>query len=190
MAADSELDLLRDAWTSAASPSVPAGSSDAARKQERRLRVRYFVNLLVGAMLAALPVWILRTNFSAEVLAWAIVVWLATLAAVAFQIWNWRILWRTAARPVTGYASAYLERCRANLRAVRFGYILLAVQVAISGCWFSWDVLRGEISAARFAAAMLLLAAVTAAIHLGLRASRRRSIREYAEAQAFLTQSD
>jgi hypothetical protein len=62
--------------------------------------------------------------------------------------------------------------------------------VSISGCWFLLDLLRGEISAARFAAAMLLLAAVTAAIYLGLRASRLRSLQEYSEAQAFLTPPD
>ncbi|PWT90282.1 MAG: hypothetical protein C5B56_05665 [Proteobacteria bacterium] len=190
MAADSELDLWRDAWTADAPPTLPDGIAVAARRQERRLRVRYLLNLAGAAFLAALPVWILRINFNAEALAWAIVVWLGTLAAVVFQIWNWRVLWRTSARPVTGYASAYLDRCQATFRAVRFGYAFLAIQVAISGCWFSWDFVRGEITAARFAVALLLLGAVTALIWLCLRASRRRALLEYEEAKAFLAPPD
>jgi hypothetical protein len=135
----------------------------------------------------ALPLWILRDHFDAEALAWSAVVWLTTLGVTMFQIRNWRGIWRTSARPVADYAAIYQARCLATLRAVRFGYAFLALQVAIAVPWLTWDFLRGSISGSRYALAMAILAALTIAFLFWFRASRRRARRESAEVKEYLS---
>jgi len=188
MAADSELDLWRSAWTAAVAVESPAPFDvrAAGLRQERRLRIRYLLNLAVAAALAALPLWVLRDNWRVEAVVWAAVVWITTLIATAFEIWNWRTLWRTAAHSVTEYAGVYEARCHATLRAVRFGYAFLALQLAISLPWLTLDLVRGEMTAARYIAAVIVLGTFTAIFILWFRVSRRRALAELAQVKDFL----
>ena len=184
---EKELENWREAWRTPAQTVSPAGFDvkRAHRGQERRLRRSYVQNLATAIALFTLVVWVLRTNFSAEAVVWASVVVLTTAGATTFQVWNWRILWRTAARSVSDYANVYEERCLAELRMVRFGYGLLALQTSITVPWLTWDFLRGEIPAVRFAISMGLLALLIAGFLIYFRFSRRRALRELAQVAEF-----
>ncbi len=182
-----ELEDWRAAWQTPAEQNPPAHFDVRAeqRRQERRLRRNYFLNLAGAAALLAMAGWVLRTRFSAEAVVWSAVVALTTAGATAFQIWNWRTLWTRAARSVNDYADLYEQRCAATLRMVRFGYGLLAVQLTIAAPWLAWDFARGEMSAARFAFAMALLGMLTAAFLLRFRKTRREASRELARVEEF-----
>jgi hypothetical protein len=182
-----ELEAWRQAWRTPVQTNRPAAFDvrRAHRRQERRLRLHYLLNMVTAIAFVALVVWVLRTNFSYEAIVWSIVVVLTTAGATAFQIWNWRKLWKTAAYSVTDYANVYEHRCRSTLRMVRFGYGLLALQSAISVPWFTWDFVRHEIPAVRFALAMGLLAALAAGFIVWFRKSRRDALRELAQVAEF-----
>jgi hypothetical protein len=183
-----ELDAWRKAWRTPAQIGCPTAGFDVRRahsRQERRLRRDYLLSLTTAIGLVALVVWVLRTSFSAEAVVWAAVVVLTTAGATAFQVWNWRTLWKTAARSVSDYANLYEHRCLAELRAVRFGYGLLALQTSITAPWLTWDFARGEIPAVRFAIGMGLLALLIAGFIIYFRMSRRRAVRELAQVTEF-----
>jgi hypothetical protein len=94
-------------------------------------------------------------------------------------------LWKTAGESVLDYADVYEKRCIATLRSVRFGYAFLALQLAIAVPWLTWDFTRREISPARYAFSMGVLAALTVAFMGWFRRSRRRAVRELIEVTEF-----
>jgi hypothetical protein len=184
---DPEFDQWQAAWTSTAGEErAPAFDARGAhRRQERHLRLQYAANLAVAAALMLFAACFLHANYSAEVLVWTAVVWLTTLVAAGFHVWNWRSLWRGAGQSVLEYAESYEQRCHASLRAVRFGYALLALQVAIALPWLTWDFANAQIPAGRYAAGVGVLAALSAAFVAWFRAVRRRANRGLAEAMEF-----
>ena len=70
---------------------------------------------------------------------------------------------------------------------MRFGYAFLALQLAIAGPWLTWDYLRGELPSMRYAFGIGMLAALTIAFLVWFRASGRRSHRELAEVNEYLS---
>jgi len=187
MNSESELDRWRSAWTSGARVEVPApfDLSAAHRRQERRLRLHYFLNMVVAVALIVFAAFVLRGNPRAEVLVWAVVVWLTTLGSTGFYVWNWRALWRTAAKSVLEYADVCEKRCIATLRAVRFGYAFLALQFAIAAPWLTWDFARRQIPAARYVSCLVLLGTLTAAFIFWFRRSRQRAQLELTQIEEF-----
>src|SRR5262249_47071116 len=125
------------------------------------------------------------SHFDFEMLLWATVVCITSAGAAAFQIWNWRGLWKTSGQSVADYAEAYEQRCHAMLRAVRFGYRFLALQLAITAPWLTFDFLRGAIPPGRYVFALGFLALFTGVFLMSFRLSRRRTIRELAEVRNF-----
>jgi len=188
MNSESELDRWRSAWTSGVRAEVPApfDLTAAHRRQERRLRIHYILNMVVAVALIVFAALVLRCNPRAEVLVWAVVVWLTTLGSTAFYIWNWRALWRTAAKSVRDYADVCETRCIATLRAVRFGYAFLALQFAIAAPWLTWDFARGQIFAARYAFCLVLLGTLTVGFIVWFRRSLQRALLELTQIKEFL----
>ena len=72
-----------------------------------------------------------------------------------------------------------------TLRAVRFGYALLALECAIVAPWFTWDLVRGEIGVARFAFAMGLAAAIAIVFVVSFQWSKRRALAELSQVQEY-----
>lgn len=188
MSMEPELEILRAAWT--ASPGSETNVSRAGwRGRERSLRVQYVLELVFAAALIGFAVVFVRRHFDWEALVWAAVVCFTTIGAAAFQIWNWRSLWRSSGQSLADYAEAYERRCRATLRAVRFGYRFLALQLAISTPWLTIDFLRGEITPSRYAFSMGVLALLTITYLFAFRQMRRRAMRELAAVGDFRRES-
>jgi hypothetical protein len=143
------------------------------------------LNLCAAAGFFALPVFVLRNNFETETIVWSVVVWLTTLGATVFSVWNWRTLWRDAGESVADFAAIYGKRSLATIRAVRFGYAFLAVQLAIATPWLTYDFVRGVLPLPRYGFALATLAALTAGYLVWFRHSSRSAMRELANIEAF-----
>jgi len=182
----SELEAWRAAWkTPPAEKSVKTFDVRSSyRQQERRLRIRYVSNAIFAVALICLAAVVLRGNPRLEVLIWALVVWITTLGATAFNVWNWRILWRAADQSVLDYAAAFEKQCRASLRAVRFGYFFLAVQLAITVPWLTLD-LRHGLPLGRYAFSMGFLAVFSAAFIVSFRKARSRTLLDLSHIKEF-----
>jgi hypothetical protein len=187
MNSESELDRWRSAWTSGAQMEVPApfDLTAAHRRQESRLRIHYVLNIVVAVALIAFASLVFRGNPRAEVLLWAVVVWLTTLGSTVFYVWNWRALWRTATKSVLDYADVCETRCIATLRAVRFGNAFLALQFAIAAPWLTWDFAHRQILAGRYAFCLALLGTLTVAFIISFRRSRQRALLELTQIKEF-----
>jgi hypothetical protein len=186
-----ELESWRKSWKSVAAAN-PIGAFDLrreARRHERRLRARHVLSLGFAVALITFAAYFLQHHFNRETIAWAIVVWGTTLAATAFSVSNWRVLWKAMDRSTAEYLAAYRARCNATLRAVRFGYRFLAVQLAISVPWLTWDLYRGRGSgrfgAPQYGFSMGLLALLTAAFLFAFRRSRRQALRDLSRLEEF-----
>ncbi len=154
-------------------------------RQERRLRMQYLMGLATAVTLIGVALYVLHTNFRVETAIWAAVVIVTTVGATGFQVWNWRTLWRTAARSVQDYADLYEQRCLAMLRMVRFGYVLLVVQSSIAAPWLTWDFARHELPAANYAIGMGILAVLALVFVAQFRKTRRRALSELRLVQDF-----
>lgn len=182
----SELEVWRAVWkTPSAEKSVkPFDLHSSYRRQERRLRIRYVSNAIFAVVLICLAALVLRSNPRLEVLIWALVVWITTLGATAFNVWNWRILWRAADQSVLDYAGAFRKQCLASLRTVRFGYSFLALQLAITVPWLTLD-LRHGLPLGRYAFSMGFLALFSVAFVLSFRKTRSRALLDLKQIEEF-----
>lgn len=180
MSTDLELTEWRAEWqsqTEVATYSAADARRDAL-KQQFRLRAAHVLELLSGALFlafSALFAWKVR---GVEIFLWAAVVWMTTLIASAFSLWNWSSLWVHDLRSVAEFAQIYEKRCLAKLRAARFGRGFVVVQVLITGPWLSWDYHRGDFGVARFGAAMLLVFLASIGFWIFFSRSRRSALRE------------
>lgn len=187
MNSNSDLEIWRIAWKSpaAAETARPFNVRQEGHRQERNLRIMHIMELGLAVILIAFVGFFLQHNFSAEVLIWAIVVWTTTLAATAFSVWNWRLLWRTTSQSIAEYITIYQRRSLATLRAVRFGLWLLVIQILIVVPWFTWDLYRGAMSIPRFWVGMGLLVLIATGLLVMLLRFRKNALLELAQVRQF-----
>jgi hypothetical protein len=106
--------------------------------------------------------------------------------ASGFALWNGVGMWRPAGPSVRDFVRLATERCRRDLRAVRFGLWFSGIELVLLVAWLVWtsgrDVLP-EIS--RLPDAWLILPVAAPAAVVGwLLAWRRRARRELAELES------
>lgn len=187
MNTESELEVWGTTWRAPlAELIVPAFDFGAEhRRQEWRLRFHYVFGLCFAVLLTCYAAVVLHRDFRAEVLAWAVVVWVTTAGATAFSVWNWRGLWNASGRSVLEYADLYEKRSLATLRAMRFGYWFLVLQLSIAAPWLTWDFLRHELPPVRYALSMASLAVLTIVYVVWFAVLRRRSVMELHRVEEF-----
>jgi hypothetical protein len=182
----SEIEAWRIAWHVPTPAPTPAFEFRAEhRRQQRWLRVRYVAGLLFALLLIVYAASVLRSDFRGEVLAWAVVVWVTTLGVTAFSVWNWRGLLNANGHSVQEYANSYEKRSLATLRAMRFGYWFLGLQLSITVPWLTWDFARHQLSELRYAGSMVFLALFTAVFLTLFKLSRRRALLELERVEEF-----
>jgi hypothetical protein len=183
---DTELNDWRAEWIAqtAASEKNPADLRAGAVKQQRRLRTAHVGELLAAAIFLLFSAAVAWRTSALETWLWAATVWAATLAATAFSVWNWAIVWRANVKSVTEFALDYQQRCVASLRAARFGVRFLAVQNAIAVPWLTWDYLRHGLSGVRFAESIALLACLALGFWLLFTRYRRIALQELEQLRA------
>ena len=183
---DHELNDWRTAWQ-AQGEVAPSGSCEVRRtalKQQLRLRAAHILELLTGVILLVVSAAVAWRVRSVEMFLWAAVIWLATLVASAFSIWNWDILWKHDLKSVAEFSLVYEKRCLAKVNAARFGKGLVVVQTLIPGLWLSWDYYRSEFSSARFGASMLFLIVFSAGFWVFFSRFRRSALQELRRLEA------
>ncbi|MBV9304196.1 MAG: hypothetical protein JOY62_15585 [Acidobacteriaceae bacterium] len=160
MSADPEINVWRAEWVSLAfdDKGTVANIRERAATQQFRLRAWHIVELMSALFFLIFSAALLWRHPAVEVALWFTVVWVSTLTATAFSLWNWRILWKANLQSVAEYTTAYEKRCFATLRGVRFGLRFLAVQMAIGVPWLITGFIRGRIELLRLLASLAFLA--------------------------------
>jgi hypothetical protein len=186
MKSDTELNDWRAEWLAqtAASEKSPADLRVGAVKQQRRLRIGHVGELLTALVFLLFSAAVAWRTSALETWLWAATVWATTLAATAFSVWNWNILWKANVKSVTEFALDYQQRCVASLRAARFGMRFLAVQNAIAVPWLTRDYLRHRLTGVRFAELIALLACLALGFWLIFTRYRRTALRELEQLRA------
>ena len=177
-------DLEFDQWRKAWQAQVEVTGSDsgevrrAALRQQLRLRAAHILELLTGVTLLVLSAAVAWRVRSSEMFLWAAVIWVTTLVASAFSIWNWDILWKHDLKSVAEFSLVYEKRCLAKVNAARFGKGFVVIQSLFSGLWLSWDYYRSEFSTSRFGGSMLFLIVFSAGFWVFFSRYRRSALQE------------
>lgn len=175
-------------WTAAWREETPA-PADLPRlaERERRLLVAWIaIDWVVGLFLLGFAAWIWFAIGTPVMRLAAVGIVLLTIAALAFTVVNWRGSLAGESASATDFLALALKRSRARLRYIRFGWWVLAADVAvIAGA--ALVELRDE-GAARIPAMLGMAAAATAAaaavFYWWGRRERRRAERLAAMRQA------
>jgi hypothetical protein len=184
---DQELRDWQATWQSSAAAerrTPPFDIRNHAARAGRRLTVRYASGGLFALALLVFSAVYAQRHPTLQWLLWAAAVWIATLVAVGFMIWNGRGLWTAADRSSAAYVELSRKRCMAELRAVRFGYALLSAELVVAIPWLLWDFfskrsLPGFDLASRLSGFAVLLA-LTVGYLVWFTLYRRRKLRELA----------
>jgi hypothetical protein len=182
MNSDQEMKQWREIWqVEDSSPAPNTGEiRDRAVRQERSLRFKFILEMALAVALLVGSALYASVRHNAEMLLWMVIVWILTIAASAFSIWNWQILWRAHERSVSSYLALYRNRAHATLRAVNFGFALLVFQLLIVIPWFTYDLLERNLPRMRYGIAMIMLAVLSVTyvwVFLRMRARAFKEIR-------------
>jgi hypothetical protein len=182
MSIDPEVQTWQKVWK-AESPQTPADSvtlRTETAKQARRLRTKFISELSAAASFLIGSLAYAATDRTSELILWAACVWITTILATAFTIWNWKSLWKGSTHSVSDYVVFYRDQARATLRASKFGLAFLVVQVAISTTWFTVEFVQGRILFARYALGLGLILLLTVTFLILILTARTRAQRELA----------
>jgi hypothetical protein len=186
MKPDAEFEAWRNQWKSLSS--VSPRSSDKLRKkaiqQQRKLRAQYLLVWPTVILLLGFSALVVHKNPTREAYLWAAVVWAATIVGTIFSLWNWHVLWDADLKSVSDFIEGYRKRCLAVLRAVRFGWWFLIIQLSISAPWLTLDYFRRSLNGWDFFLRMLALAALTTYFVFVFSRYRRNTLKELAELDA------
>ena len=184
---DQELKDWQAAWQAPAESTRHAPAFDIrhhAARAGRRLTFRYAAGCLWALALLAFSVVYALWHPTLQWFLWAAAVWIATLVAVGFMIWNGRGLWTAADRSTAAYVELSRKRCQAELRMIRFGYALLSAELAVVIPWLLWNFFskRGlpRFDPASHLTGFAVLLALTVGYLVWFTVYRRRKLRELA----------
>ena len=140
MNADSELQRWRAQWQ--ADTHVPAGLRERVKRDSRRMRLMLYTELIITAIAGSLgTVWAMASEQPAmRILAFW--VWASLLIAWIFRFINDKGNWSGAAPDTEAFLHLSLRRCQANVRAVKFGFVLYFAQLAIVSTCVYWELKR------------------------------------------------
>jgi hypothetical protein len=139
---DSELESWRAIWSGDEEDAERlAPMPDAGRiavRGRRRLVRRMALEVLMAVVWIAVAVMLirLRPDPALMVLGAGIIAFVAV--ACAFSVWNSAGIWQPAGDSVRDFVIIAVERCRRDLRAVRFGLWFAAIETSLLVAWLVW----------------------------------------------------
>lgn len=137
---------MRD-WQAADAAAPPEESIRAfVERRTRRLVLWAAIDGVIGAgFLAFLLHRVVTHPDPIEKLAMGLLA-VITVGTVAFSVWNWRGVRRSASETTRAFVSLSIERARRLRRAIQAGWIVLASEVAVFVPWVSYRLYgRGDV---------------------------------------------
>jgi hypothetical protein len=129
MNVDPELDRWRARWQT--ETPVPAGLRERVKREARRMRIMLYADVIVTAIMGGFATaWTMNSEQPAMRFL-GIWVWASLLITWIFRFTNDKGNWSGAAPDTEAFLHLSARRCRARLRAVKFGSALYAVQLPV-----------------------------------------------------------
>jgi hypothetical protein len=185
MTIDTEMETWREVWQSPSGAPERLRNFDirrAVKRKKFRLKMLRFLEFAWALFLLGFSFEIARHIHTTEMYVWALVIWISTVCATAYSIWNWHSLWQAEPKSASEYVQAYKKHCVAGLQQIRFGYYFLAVSPAITVPWLTWKFFRSEtgkeLSLIAYSISMGLVAGLTAGYLFWFSRSRKNRLRE------------
>ncbi|MGE0031328.1 MAG: hypothetical protein AB7T20_09450 [Steroidobacteraceae bacterium] len=181
-------DANRDRWMSAWQDGTPPaeGLARMAQRERRLLTAWIALDWVVGAGLLAFAAWLWFAIGTPVMRFAAAGIVLLTIAVLAFSVVNWRGSLAGDRASAADFLALALRRSRARLRYIRFGWWVLAADLAVIAGAFALEI-RDEGLArlpGMLAAATVATAAAAAVLLWWGRRERRRAERLAAMQQA------
>ena len=172
-----ELDALQAAWREQCPAQSPADLRKLVDRQTLLIRLQTALEVVISATFMGVSLWLAIAMPGAEFLVLAIAVWIITLTAMIYSLWNRAGTWQPAALDTHEFLRLSLRRCRAGLRAVKFGLWLLLAQVLLLAAWHTWYwSSHSPVPGIQDWLLALCLPVLVLVVLLVLRSSRRREL--------------
>ena len=137
---DRELQQWRAQWQT--ETHVPAGLRGRVKRESRRMRLMLYADIAITAVAGSLgAAWAMASEQPAMRIL-AVWVWVSLLIAWIFRLVNNKGNWSGTAPDTEAFLHLSVRRCRANLRAVKFGFVLYFVQFPITSACVYWELNR------------------------------------------------
>ncbi|SHF20995.1 hypothetical protein SAMN04487965_1636 [Microbulbifer donghaiensis] len=153
------------------------------RRQERRMRIGAVLEWLVAIALCTYAIWFAVENRNTNGVLWLLVVFALVAWAVGFSTANRRGLWCPPEESAQAYIELALLRIERHRQAIRFAWLLYAVELAIFAGWellARFDVIEASFSfvSVRALATILGVTAVLGgwSLFVWLRCKRERRV--------------
>ncbi len=168
----------------------PARPLTSVRARFRRYVALAVANWMIGLFMVVVTTALAWGSGRPELTAAAIATWVFALLATLADLVYRRGTWRSTSRTVLEFLDLAHRRLEAQLRGVRFGFNLLALQTIFFSVWIPW-VLRADPSSGLwdYLRAFGFLAAMVTIFAFGLaslRKNRRRQLDQVGDLRAEL----
>ncbi len=188
MSLDSELAGWQAGWFTREEDEAAVPRFDLRRAVERkrqRMMLALCGQLALGAAMLAFSAWFVSVHPALEWTLWAVVIWVTTLFAVGFAIWNTAGTWKAIQQSSAAFVDLSRRRCAAELRATRVGRWFLAVQLAIVAVWLSGDFARHSLALRHYLLGMGATVALAALYMAWFAARERRTVGDIKQLDEF-----
>jgi hypothetical protein len=174
---DRDLERWTAAWREGTPPAVDLARM--AARERRWLAAWIALDWAFGLGFIAVAGWLWFVVGTASLRFVAVGIVALTVTALAYISWNWRGAFADDRSPTADYLALAGRRSRARLRYVRFGWWILAADIAIIGGYHGLEFIReGSLpSGQALATAALVLVATAIFILWWERRERRRGAR-------------
>jgi hypothetical protein len=170
-----------DRWAADWREGAPAHAdlADMARRERRQIAAWVAIDWIVGAALLGFAAWLWFDDGSPVMRFAAAGIVLLTIAALAFTTLNWRGSFRGDRASAADFLALAVRRSRARLRYIRFGWWVLAADLAVIGGSFLIEVRESGVERlpSMLGTAALATAAAAIVLYTWGRRERRRQER-------------
>jgi hypothetical protein len=162
MKLDAELELWRDQWQASREAPELTGLRKRVARESLYMRIMLTADILVTLVIggATLALALRSPRPATAILAAA--TWIFITGAWIFGLSNRKHAWSPAASTTSAYLDLSIRRCRGNLRAIKFGALLYAVEMAFCLSWVIHE--SGPLSSTLIIVVTLITLILTAAL--------------------------
>jgi hypothetical protein len=162
MKLDAELELWRDQWQASRETPELTGLRERVARESVYMRIMLLADILVTVVIggATLALALRSPRPATAILAAA--TWLFIAGAWIFGLSNRRNAWSPSASTTSAFLDLSVRRCRSNLRAIKFGALLYAVEMTFCLSWVNHE--SGSLSKTLIIVVTVITLILTAAL--------------------------
>ena len=187
MKLDAELELWRDQWQASREAPELTGLCKRVARESLYMRIMLTADILVTLVIGGGTIALALRNPRPATAILAAATWLFIAGAWIFGLSNRKDAWSPSASTTSAFLDLSIRRCRANLRAIKFGALLYAVEMTFCLSWVNHE--SGPLSSTLITVVSLITLILAAALII-YRKKKRTDLSYLLQLQRDLTSAE